>query len=91
MVASVGNGMAHGQYRGATAWTMGDCRTLLRGASVGHGITAGLYGRKAGKRGASVGNGVTAGQYGRTAGKRGTSGYEPAGKNTPIATGLKAA
>ena len=40
---------------------------------------------------ASVGNGITAGLYGRTAGKRGTSGYEPAGKNTPIATGLKAA
>ena len=50
---------------------MGDCRTLQRGASVDHGVTAGKYGRKAGKRG--------------------TSGYEPAGKNTPIATGLKAA
>ena len=43
------------------------------------------------QRGASVGNGVTAGKYGRKAGKRGASGYEPAGKNTPIATGLKAA
>ena len=39
----------------------------------------------------SVGHGMTAGQYCRTGGKRGTSGYEPAGKNTPIATGLKAA
>lgn len=63
--------MAHGQYRGAPAWAMGDCRTLQRGASVGHGMAAG--------------------HYGWTAGKRGTSGYEPAGKNTPIATGLKAA
>ena len=53
------------------AWAMDDCRTLQRGSSVGHGMTAG--------------------KYGRTAGKRGTSGYEPAGKNTPIATGLKAA
>ena len=43
------------------------------------------------QRGASVGHGVTAGKYCRTAGKRGTSGYEPAGKSTPIATGLKAA
>lgn len=34
---------------------------------------------------------VTAGKYGRTAGKRGASGYEPAGKSNPIATGLKAA
>lgn len=50
---------------------MGDCRTLLRGASVDHGMFAGKYGRKAGKRG--------------------TSGYEPAGKNVPFATGLKAA
>ena len=71
MAASVGHGMTYGHYRGAPAWTMGDCQTLLRGASVG--------------------NGVTAGKYGRTAGKRGASGYEPAGKNTPIATGLKAA
>ena len=53
------------------AWAMGDCRTLQRGANVGHGMTAG--------------------KYGRTAGKRGASGYEPAGKNTPIATGLKTA
>lgn len=50
---------------------MGDGRTLQRGASVDHGMTAG--------------------KYGWTAGKRGTSGHEPAGKNTPIATGLKAA
>ena len=50
---------------------MGDCQTLQRGASVGHGVTAG--------------------KYCRTAGKRGTSGYEPAGKSNPIATGLKAA
>lgn len=50
---------------------MGECRTLQRVASVG--------------------NGVTAGKYGRTAGKRGASGYEPDGKSTPIATGLKAA
>lgn len=71
MAASVGNGMAAGKYRGAPAWAMGDCRTLQRGASVDHGMTAG--------------------KYGRTAGKRGASGYEPAGKNTPIATGLKAA
>lgn len=40
---------------------------------------------------ASVGNGMTAGKYRRTAGKRGASGYEPAGKSNPIATGLKAA
>ena len=40
---------------------------------------------------ARVGHGVTAGKYGWTAGKRGTSGYEPAGKSTAIATGLKAA
>ena len=40
---------------------------------------------------ASVGNGMTAGKQGRTGGKRGASDYEPAGKNVPIATGLKAA
>ena len=39
----------------------------------------------------SVGHGMTARKYGRTAGKRGASGYEPAGKSNPIATGLKAA
>ena len=86
MVASVGHGVTAGHYRGSPAWAMlwqpdtterrqrgqwDDCRTLQRGASMGHGMTAG--------------------KYGRTAGKRGTSGYEPAGKNTPIATGLKAA
>ena len=69
-------------------------------ASVGNGMTAGHYrGARRGpwgdcrtlQRGASVGNGMTAGKYGRTAGKRGTSGYEPAGKNVPFATGLKAA
>ena len=31
----------------------GDCRTLQRGASVGHGMAAGKYGRTAGKRGTS--------------------------------------
>ena len=43
------------------------------------------------QRGVSVGHGVTDGHCGRTAGKRGTSGYEPAGKSNPIATGLKTA
>ena len=43
------------------------------------------------QRGASVDHGMTARQYGRRAGKRGASGYEPAGKNIPIAIGLKAA
>lgn len=69
-------------------------------ASVGHGMTARHYrGAWRGpwgdcrtlQRGASVGHGMTAGHYGLTAGKRGTSGYEPAGKSNPFATGLKAA
>lgn len=38
-----------------------------------------------------MGHGMAAGKYGRKAGKRGASGYEPAGKSNPIATGLKAA
>ena len=32
---------------------MGDCRTVQRGDSVGNGMTAGKYGRIAGKRGTS--------------------------------------
>lgn len=71
MAASVGHGMTARHYRGAWRGPWDDCRTLQRVASVDHGVTAGQYCRKAGKRGAS--------------------GYEPAGKNTPIATGLKTA
>ena len=86
MVASVGNGVTAEQYRGAPAWAMGWQPDTTEGRQRGSWDDSRTV-----QRGASVGNGMAARQYGQTAGKRGTSGYEPAGKSTPIATGLKAA